>query len=335
MGATQLNRGMLQRCGFLALLLAALPNSQLAQFEPANPVQLVVKVFIGSLQNPASSNLTVQLLDNFGSLEKEQHTDNSGRVEFQTRTATKRLRIFGPGIEEHTEIIEIEAVEIRKMVSVILKGDADPAKTSAGSSALGSVSATRLRVPEKAQKEFRKGSEATKKKEWAQAKNHFEAAIAIYPDFDVAYNGLGVALTGIGDTKSARPAFEKAIKLNDVFAEAYRNLARIALADRNYEEVGNLLTRSLSAEPLNAWALTYAAYAELQLHKFEDAIVHARKAHSVPHAGLASVHIVAALALEAKDRSGEAIEEYRMYLSEDPTGHDAARAKDKISHLKQ
>jgi len=335
MGATQLNRRMLRCCGFLALLLAALPNRQLAQFEPANPVQLVVNVYIGSLQNPASSNLTVQLLDRFGLIEKEQHTDNSGRVEFQTRTATKRLRIFGPGIEEHTEVLDIEAVENRKMVRIIVAaktGGAPETPTLPGS---GIVSAARLNVPEKAQKEFRKGSEATEKKEWAQAKTHFEAAIAIYPDFDVAYNGLGVALSGIGDTKSARPAFEKAIKLNDVFAEAYRNLARIALADRNYEEVNNLLTRSLSAEPLNAWALTYAAYAELQLHKFEEAIVHARKAHSVPHAGLASVHIVAALALEAKDRSGEAIEEYRMYLSEDPTGHDAARAKDKISHLKQ
>src|SRR6202158_6217997 len=134
MGATQLNRRMLRCCGFLALLLAALPNRQLAQFEPANPVQLVVNVYIGSLQNPASSNLTVQLLDRFGLIEKEQHTDNSGRVEFQTRTATKRLRIFGPGIEEHTEVLDIEAVENRKMVRIIVAAktgggtrDADPA----------------------------------------------------------------------------------------------------------------------------------------------------------------------------------------------------------------
>jgi tetratricopeptide (TPR) repeat protein len=197
------------------------------------------------------------------------------------------------------------------------------------------VSAARLTVPEKAQKEFRKGSEATEKKEWEKAKSHFEAAIALYPDFDVAYNGLGVALSALGDTKSARPAFEKAIKVNDGFAEAYRNLARIALAERDYQEVDNLLTRSLSTEPLNAWALSYSAYAELQLHKFEDAILHARKAHSIPHAGLASVHIVAGLALEADHRSGEAVEEFRTYLSEDPNGHDAARAKEKIAKLSQ
>ena len=320
--------------GSLALLGALFASRTLAQFEPANPVQIVVNVFIGSLQNPAASTLTVQLLDQFGSRETEQHTDSTGRVEFRTKTATKRIRIFGPGIEEHTEVLEIEAVEIRKMVRVIVRAKTG-ASAETASPPTGTVSATRLAVPEKAQKEFRKGSEATAKKEWAQAKNHFEAAIAIYPAFDVAYNGLGVALSAMGDTRSARPAFEKAIQLNDDFAEAYRNLARIALADSGYEEVENLLIRSLSTEPLNAWALAYSAYAELQLHKFEDAILHARKAHSVPHPALASVHIVAGLALEAQNRPAEAIEEYRTYLGEDPNGHDAARAKEKISKLAQ
>jgi len=32
--------------------------------------------------------------------------------------------------------------------------------------------------------------EAGDQKDWTKAKKHFEAAIAIYPDYDVAYNGL-------------------------------------------------------------------------------------------------------------------------------------------------
>jgi tetratricopeptide (TPR) repeat protein len=246
--AVRRNGSTLCAVAFLAL---AAPSRQPAQFEPANPVQLVVNVFIGSLQNPAAAQITVQLLDGFGSLENEQHTDSTGRVEFRTKTATKRVRIFGPGIEEHTEIVEIEAVERRKMVRIMVnaKTGAGGASTETGTlPAARMVSAARLTVPEKAQKEFRKGSEATEKKEWEKAKSHFEAAIALYPDFDVAYNGLGVALSALGDTKSARPAFEKAIKVNDGFAEAYRNLARIALAERDYQEVDNLLTRSLSTE---------------------------------------------------------------------------------------
>jgi len=48
------------------LLMAAFPAASRAQFEPANPVTLIVRVYIGSFQNPAPSNLTVQITDWYG-----------------------------------------------------------------------------------------------------------------------------------------------------------------------------------------------------------------------------------------------------------------------------
>jgi superkiller protein 3 len=198
---------------------------------------------------------------------------------------------------------------------------------------MSSIAASRLKIPDKAEKELQKGKDATDQKDWVQARKHFEAAIAIYPDYDLAYNGLGQALASTGDAVAARSAFEKAIQINSNFAAAYRNLARLSLSERKFEEMDNLLTRSLSVEPLNAWALAYAAYAELQLHKFDDAIAHARKAHSVKHDGLASVHIVAARALEEEQQPAEALEEYRLYLQEDANGRDAERARAAVTRL--
>src|SRR5215475_6663830 len=94
-----------------------------AQFEAKNPTTLVIRVSIGSYQNPAPANLSVQLQDGFGTIEREGHTDTRGMVEFSTFTAMKRIRIFGPGIVEHQETIEIEPVENRKMVNIIVKED--------------------------------------------------------------------------------------------------------------------------------------------------------------------------------------------------------------------
>src|SRR5467141_337621 len=313
----------------VALLLGFTPGMR-AQFEKQNPMQLIVRVCLDSYQNSAPANLTVQLRDGFGGLEHEGHTDTRGVVEFSTFTASKRLRVYGPGIIEHEETIEIEPVEVRKMIMVIVKTDV---KHPSPILPAGIIPSSRLLVPDKAQKEFQKGSDALAKKNWAEAKTHFDSAIAIYSDYDVAYNGLGMALASTGDSKAARPAFEKAIGLNENFAEAYRNLARISLSERNFEEMNNLLTRALSADPLNAWALAYAAYSELQLHKFDDAIDHARKAHSVPHDGLASIHIVAARALEEKQQPAQAAAEYRLYLQEDPTGRDAERAHKAVARL--
>src|ERR1700682_992694 len=93
MGGTRVHGATFRCWGLLAFWVAVLASRTLAQFEPENPVQVIVNVFIGSLQNPAASNVTVQLLDRFGSLEKEQHTDSSGRAEFRTKTATKHIRI--------------------------------------------------------------------------------------------------------------------------------------------------------------------------------------------------------------------------------------------------
>ena len=321
----KLRLALFLNAGFLLLV-----SSAEGQFEPKNPTVLVVRVSIGSYQHPAPAYLTVQLQDGFGSIEHEGHTDARGIVEFSTFTATKRIRIFGPGIVEHQETIEIEPVENRKMVNIIVKEDQTGA--IAGSPG-GAVPVERLNVPEKAQKEFQKGSESLNKKDWVEAKKHFNAAIAAYDRYDVAYNGLGMALASSGSPLEARTAFEKAISLNENFSEAYRNLARISLSEKQFDEAAKLLGKSLSSDPLNAWALTYCAYAELQLRKFDDALVHARRAHEIGDKGLSSGHIVAALALESMGRNDEAAGEYRAYLKEEPNGRDANRAKDKLAAL--
>jgi tetratricopeptide (TPR) repeat protein len=303
-------------------------------------VQLVVHVYIDGYQNPAGANLSVQLLDDFGSIEKESHTDNGGMVQFQVLVnakgisgAVKQLRIYGPGIKEFTDVVEIAPVEIRKMVNIVVRSNSSGSPASNNPLDPHSIAANRLKVPSKAEKEFQKGKEAGDRKDWPEATKRFQAAIALYPDYDLAYNGLGQALASSGDTAGARSAFEKAIQINEDFSAAYRNLARISLSEHKFDEMDNLLTRSLSADPLNAWALAYAAYAELQLHKFDDVIAHARKAHSVKHDGLASVHIVAARALEEKQAPSEALEEYRLYLQEDANGRDADRAHKAITRL--
>jgi Tfp pilus assembly protein PilF len=297
------------------------------------PCDLVVRVRVGNIQNQASAGLTVQLLDGFGTLEQEHKTDSSGMALFHTMTGVHNLRIYGPGIQEYTGRVELEKVEIHhtEMVQV------QPERTGKSGNASGPdstiVPASRLKIPGAAKTEFEGGSSALERKDWAAAKKRFQAAIAIYPEYDVAYNGLGMAAASTGETQAAREAFEKAIKLNDHFAEAYRNLARISLSERKYEEMDTLLSKSLESDPLNAWALTYAAYAELQTHKFTEAIANARKAHNLPHPGLASVHIVAARALEATQRPAEALAEYKSYLEEDSNGRDAGRAREAVARL--
>jgi Flp pilus assembly protein TadD len=297
------------------------------------PAELVVNVFIDRIQNRAPQGVTVQVQSGFGSTEQDLKTDSNGQVQCHTLTGTHRLRIYGPDIQEYEASFDIELAEIRHTENVVVRAKPSTATTTVSPSGAGIVAAARLKVPEKAQGEFKKGSKALEQKDWSEARKRFEAAISLYPQYDLAYNGLGSAFLASRDLQQARPAFEKAIALNETFAEAYRNLARISFAERNYQEADTLLTKSLSTDPLNVWALTSAANAELLMHHYDEAIAHARKAHTVPHQNFAGVHIVAALALEATQQPFEALREYQFYLDEDPKGRDAARAEKAIARL--
>jgi tetratricopeptide (TPR) repeat protein len=316
---------------FLTCGLSAHAHGQLGT-QP-RPVDLVVNIFIDRMPNRAPVGIRVELQNGFGSNEAEMRTDGNGTAQCHTLTGTHRLRIFGPEIQEYQSSFDIELTEVRHTENVIVRSKPGAGISVSSGAGSGMVSAARLKVPEKAQDEFKKGSKALEQKNWVDAKKRFESAIAIYAEYDVAYNGLGSALAGSGRLADARPAFEKAISLNANFAEAQRNLARISFAERKYDEALLLLDRSLTTDPLNPWALTSAANAALLTHHYDQAIGYARKAHSVPHPGFAGVHIVAALALEATQQPFEAIKEYQAYLDEDPKGRDADRAQKAIQRL--
>lgn len=170
------------------------------------------------------------------------------------------------------------------------------------------------------------GSRAIDKKKWAEARESFQRAIALYADYDMVYNGLGVAALNTNDTEAARQDFEKAISLNDDYADAYRNLARILMGERKYADADELLKKALRSQPLDPWTLTYAAYCELLSGRFDEAVANAQKVHSAPHSGFAGAHVVAARALEATHRPNQALAEYELYLKEEPQGRDAKSA---------
>jgi tetratricopeptide (TPR) repeat protein len=195
------------------------------------------------------------------------------------------------------------------------------------------VPAIRLHIPASARKTYDRAAEAMRQQLWEKSRTLFETAIREYPQYDMAYNGLGAVQMQMNDVEGARQSFSKALELNPDFAGANRNLARILLVERKNGEALPLLLRSLATEPDNVWALTNAANSEFLQGDFSNAVLYARKVHSLSHLGFASVHIVAARALEATQQRAEAVAEYRLYLEEAPKGPDAERALTAIARL--
>jgi predicted Zn-dependent protease len=283
-----------------------------------------------------AGHATVELMDAVGSGNAldSKLTDNDGIVIFQTFPGLHRIRITGPNIKPYEGDLEIARNETSHVERIRVRHTESDRRTSESAPG-GTVAALRLTVPGPARKAFEQAGEAMRQRHWQESRALFESAIREYPQYDLAYNGLGMVEVELNQVDAARESFSKAVELNPDFPAAYRNLARISFAQRNYEEADTFLVKSLEEEPLNVWALSSASNAELLIHKYSDAIAHARRAHSVPHQGLAGVHIVAALALEATQQPLEAAKEYQLYLDEDPKGRDADRARKAITRLSE
>jgi TolA-binding protein len=317
--------------GLSFLLLAGAAWGQVSR--PSLPCK--VRITITDEQQHGIRDLTVELQDSVGlaSAGTSKMTDSAGRVEFGTFAGrTHRLRIVGSEIDPYEGSFDIgpnESVHIEN-IRVKMKPPVGGDNAAPGGPPVPRV---RLKIPGPAQKEYERANKAAEKNDWKTAADAYRAAVQHYPDFDQAYNGLGIALSTQGDTAAAKQAFEKALAITPEYAMAARNLARLTLAEHDWKRSDDLLRKSLQIEPVNAWALTNAAYAELQLHEFASAIVNAQRVHTLPHAGYENAHFIAGVALEQLGKTADARAEYDLYLKEAPTGPNAARAQQAVARL--
>jgi tetratricopeptide (TPR) repeat protein len=317
---------------FATVLVGTVALAQQQTGMVAKPCRIRINI-TDERQNPVR-DITVELQDSVGlaAAGTSKQTGQDGRVEFNSIIGAHRLRITGSNIHEYEgefEVMPNESVHVEN-IRVKIKLDA----TNNGSPG-NAVPSTRLKIPSAAEKLYDSANKSMEKQDWKSAEEDFRKAIQLYPDFDLAYNGLGTALSHLNDEPGAKASFEKAVAITPEYAMANRNLARILINDREWKRADEVLRKSLQTEPINAWALTNAAYAELQLHDFTAAAANAQKVHDIPHTGYENAHFIAALALEELGAKDGARAQYDLYLKEAPTGANAPRAQDAVARLSQ
>ena len=195
------------------------------------------------------------------------------------------------------------------------------------------IPASSLRVPKKAEREFNKGGDAITAHDWKKALEHLNKAIELYPEYVAAYSNLGVVYGQLDDPVHQREALEKAVSLDDHFAPALVNLARLDYRDKRFSEAQDLLEKATRVDPSNAQTLTLLAQADLVNQHYDDAIANAKKVHNLPHEHFAIIHYIAARALEFKHRGQDALAELQTMLKEEPDGPRAAEARNEAAAI--
>jgi tetratricopeptide (TPR) repeat protein len=279
----------------------------------------------------ASDQIRVELRDDTETPVEQTFTDSEGRARFHVSKAGQyRVLASGtPVLGTGSETVRIDEADKSRTVYVRVKPKVEGSAAAAAATKPNSgavTSAAELRVPADAKKAFHKGMEAWEHNDFPKAAEQFEKAVSIYPQYDTAFNNLGVMYFQMNQV-------EKAVALNDRNPDADRNLARVLVHDGNYARAEELLKKSLVVEPLNPVSLTLICVAEAQTGDDEGALASARKVHQLPHEGYSVVHFVAGQTLERQGNLQAAYAEYETYLHESPNGPEAGQVQNALTRL--
>ena len=308
-----------------ALLLALafiLPAAAQRRNRTITNTELIVRLVLPS-ERTVHAPLRVQLLTGGGVPVRDMFA-RDGQVRFEAVTGSYRVTVSGDGFETTTsDVFQITSNEAIHHETVVVK----PKASAGAGSKEATISAAGLNVPDKARKEFEKGNAAMMKKDYPSAISHYRSAVQTYPRYAAAYNNLGLAYFNSNDAWHAREAFQNALEADDRFARGYANLARIRLLEKDANAAIQLLQRSLSVDPTNVDALALLANSCYVAGRLDDAVVAAQRAHALPHADYAVVHLIAGRALESQQKFNAAASEYRQFLEEAGSKPGANQAK--------
>ncbi len=142
----------------------------------------------------------------------------------------------------------------------------------------------------------------------------FDAAIQINPNYAMAHSGRGLMLAALMDVEPAREALERAAALDPGFAEPVAALAGLASDRGDYDSARTYATRALqldSNQPTATLALAYLDHRDGR----NDAVI-SRLQRLFAESNLTTLHranaqLLLADALDAVDRTSEALEAYQ------------------------
>lgn len=279
---------------------------------------------------PAPSEL-VELLSPNGGVVDMRTTDGNGSATFdKVSTGRYRVRASGGDIETTTsDLIEaggaIGGPFVNENLEVKLRNTGD----AVHGAAIAPI------VPEAAQKEFNLGSKAMDKKNWEEAKDHFQKATAAFPKYAEAFNNLGQVDIELKDGKGAVESFVSATQIDPTLPRANLYLGQFYYENQKYKDAERYLVRASADQPKSAQLLTALANVQLQNGETDLALTNARKVPSLEnHQQYAISHLIVAQALTGKAKDDEIAKEYEAYMKEAPDSPLAPKVKDALAKLK-
>jgi tetratricopeptide (TPR) repeat protein len=197
------------------------------------------------------------------------------------------------------------------------------------------ISITTLQAPKDARKAYDKAREALHKDKTEEAQKQFAKAVELYPQFAEAWYQLGGLQEKNHQPAEASKSYSQAIAADPKLISPYLPLARLALHDKNWQDVADTTGRLLKLDAIDfPEAYYYNAAANFRLKKLSDAESSGREtlkldtAHRFPEAA----HILGIILYHKNDYAGAA-EQLRYYLQIAPNAPDVVQVRGQLAEL--
>src|SRR5882724_3131735 len=118
------------------------------------------------------------------------------------------------------------------------------------------ISVTSALAPGAARKAFEKGREQEKKSQWDKARESFEKAVQLYPQYAVAWYELGRVQQQDKNMTGARQSFDQARAADPKYVSPYNALAQVAASEKRWPDVVEITDKLLKLDPVDfpeAW----------------------------------------------------------------------------------
>ncbi len=318
----------------MALLLGGIASAQTPPQQPrpkAQPCVIEGTVKLGG-GNKIVSSPFVQLYNENDDLLQETFTDLDGRFQISNiYTGKYRLVIKLRGYEEAQQAVEfLGRGGNTRRVMIELKPEANPNVIAAATT----VSVAQLQVPEKADKEYRKGKEKLKEQKYADAIKCFRKAVEAYPAFCEARSDLGLAYRLAGDPVSAEKEYRECLRQDDAYLYARLNLADLYAATGRQEEAIQLLEATILIHPKEGEPHVALGKVYVDAGRLDQAEAECRKAVDLKDAAPDACMLLAKIYLQ-RQQFPQMVQALEDYLREAPDGPYAAQVREALSKMKK
>ncbi len=198
-----------------------------------------------------------------------------------------------------------------------------------------SVSATAFLAPKDAKKAYERGLQSLLKNKNEEAAKDFEKAVDAYPKYADAWMNLGKVRLTQREYEPARNALMKALEADAKLVGPYVELGLLAGAEQKWEDSSRFLDRAVRLDPIDFPEAWYAdAVANYNLKKYDIAEKSAREAVKLDpkHLNPRADYLLGLVLIERHDYAGAA-NELKTYLQLSPTGADLQAVRNKVTEL--